>query len=151
MSGINASSSSATHLNNGVDSSTTGFLTGEPVTLTDSVSGADYLWSIALPSGSNALRVGFAGETTNTASFTPDVTGTYTVTVTIDGVTHALRIGAADLAVTPTLAAIRMQPVADSQVATPTAGVTWFYSSTQGALCVKDSNGDVLTVDLTAV
>lgn len=150
MAGINAQSSSSSHTNDGVDSSTTGFLAGEPVTLTDSVSGTIYSWSLSLPNGSNALRVGLSGEDEATAYFTPDVTGTYTATLIVDGVTHVLRIGAVDIAVTPTLAGVRLQPVANSQIPTPIAGVTFFYSSTEDAFAVKDSSGDVFTVDLTA-
>lgn len=151
MAGINASSSTAAHINNGVDSTASGFIVGEIVALTDSVSGTDYRWSLSAPSGSNALRVGFAGEDESAASFTPDVSGTYTVTVVVDGTTHVLRISAANLALTNQIEGLRLQPVADSQIPTPSTGGTVYWSSTQGALALKDSSGDVFTINVTAV
>ncbi len=151
MAGINAASATTTFTNTGVDVSTSGFIVGEPVTLTDSVSGSVYLWTISLPSGSSALRVGFAGETTSSASFTPDVSGTYTVSVSIDGTTHHLRISAANIALTNTVEGLRLQPIADARVPTPSTGATIYYSSTQDALAMKDTAGDVFTIDTTAV
>ncbi len=151
MAGINASSSTTVFTNTGIDASTSGFLSGEIIALTDSISGTDYLWALSVPSGSNALRVGFAGETDATAYFTPDVSGVYTVTLVVDGVTHVLRIAAANIALSNTLEGIRLQPVTDAQIPTPPAGATFYWSSTQGALSMKDSAGDVFTVDVTAV
>lgn len=152
MAGINASSSSKSHTNTGEDVAVSGFIAGEVIELTDSISGTDYLWTVALPSGSSAARVGFAGEDESSASFTPDVSGTYTVSVVIDGVTHHLRIGVARLAFTNAVEGVRLTPVTDSQVPTPATGLTEFCGADHGnVLCVKDANGDVFTVDVTAV
>lgn len=151
MAGITATSSTGSHIASTADASTSGFITGETVTLVTSPTGTVYSWSLSLPSGSSALRVGFAGETSASASFTPDVSGTYTATVNVDGTTYVLRISAANIAVTNTLEGVRLQPVTDAQVPTPSSGVTVYYSSTQSALCVKDAEGDVFEVDLTAV
>ncbi len=151
MAGINASSSTTTFTNTRVDASTSGFIVGEQITLTDSVSGAAYLWTLSPPSGSNALRVGFAGETTASASFTPDVSGTYTVTLVVDGTTHQLRIAAANIALTNTVEGLRLQPVTDARVPAPSTGGTIYWSSTQDALALKDSEGTVFTVNVTEV
>ena len=151
MAGITATASTGSHAASGVDASASDFITGEIVTLVTSPTGTVYSWSLSLPSGSNALRVGFAGETTATASFTPDVSGTYTATVNVDGTTYVLRIAAANIALTNTVEGLRLQPIADARVPTPSTGATVYYSSTQGALAMKNSAGAVFTIDKTAV
>lgn len=151
MAGITASASSTSHAASGATATASDFLCGEAVELTASPTGTDYLWSLALPSGSNAARVGFAGEDEDTASFTPDVSGTYTVTVTVDGTTYTLALDASNIANTSQVEGLRLQPVADSRQPTPTTGAVLYWSSTQNALAIKDSAGDVFTVDVTAV
>lgn len=143
MSGISAVAATTTHAASGPDVSVSGYLTGEQVVLTTSPTGSDYLWSLAAPSGSNAARLRFAGEDTATASFTPDVPGIYAVNVTVDGTVYALRLSVTQLAQSTALEALRLLPVADSQIAVPTVGVALYYSSTQAALSIKGTDGVV--------
>jgi hypothetical protein len=64
----------------------------------------------------------------------------------VSGTTYILRISVTQLAVSYALEALRLSPVADSQVATPATGVALYYSSTQSALCTKNSAGTVTPV-----
>lgn len=151
MAGITATATTGSHAASGADATASGFICAEAVTLVTSPTGTTYAWSLSLPSGSNAGRVGFAGETSASASFTPDVSGAYTVSVDVDGTTYILRITAANIALTNTVEGLRLQPVADSRMPAPSSGATLYWSSTQNALAIKDSAGAVSTVDVTAV
>lgn len=151
MAGITATASTGSHAASGIDATATGFIAGEPVTLVTSPTGTVYSWSLSLPTGSNAARVGFAGATSASASFTPDASGVYTASVDVDGTTYILRVTVANIALTSTIEGVRLQPVADAQIPTPSSGATLYWSSTQDALVIKDSAGDVSTVDVTAV
>jgi len=146
MAGINASAASKTHAASGADVAVSGFITGEQVSLTATPGGTNYTWTISLPSGSSALRVGFAGDDTASAAFTPDVPGLYAVTAIVDGATYFLRLSVTQLAVSYALEALRLSPVANSQVPAPAVGGALFWSADSGALCVKDSAGTVRTV-----
>jgi|1185.fasta_scaffold03947_3 hypothetical protein len=149
MSGITAISSTTTHAASGADVSVAGYLTGDQIALMTSPTGTDYQWAISLPSGSNALRAGLAGDDTATASFTPDAPGVYAVSVTVDGTVYILRIGVTMLAQSTALEALRLLPVTDSQIATPSLGAALYYSSTRNALAMKGTDGVVHTVNLT--
>jgi hypothetical protein len=151
MAGIVAVASSSTHADDGADAVAVGFITGEQIKLTANPVGADYLWALAIPSTSNAARSRISGEEEKTAYFTPDAAGVYAVTVNVDGTTYILRLTVTQLAQSTALEALRLSPVADSQVAVPAAGAALYWSSTQDALALKDATGDVFTVDLTAV
>jgi hypothetical protein len=150
MAGITAIAASKTHAASGADVSDSGYITGETVALTTSPTGTNYLWSLAAPSGSNAARLRFAGEDTATASFTPDVAGIYAVAVVVDGTTYMLRLSVTQLAASTVLEALRLTPVADSQIAAPAVGHALYFSSTQNTLALKDSSGNVFKVNLTA-
>lgn len=66
-------------------SSRTDMVVGQLVTLTDPANGAGtYLWELIVPPGSASVLVGAA---TSTATFTPDIEGTYLVFLTVDAVT----------------------------------------------------------------
>jgi hypothetical protein len=146
MAGINAIAGSATHAASGVDVAVSGFVTGETIALTAAPTGTDYQWALSAPSGSNALRVGLAGTDEAAAAFTPDVAGLYAVSVVVDGTTYILRLSVTQLVQSYALEALRFSPVADSQVPTPATGVALYFSSTQGALTIKDTSGDTHTV-----
>lgn len=149
MAGIVAAAASKTHAASGADVSDSGFITGEQVALSVTPTGTDYQWALAIPSGSSSARVRFSGDDTATASFTPDVAGIYSVSVVVDGTTYILRLSVTQLAQSTTLEALRLIPVADSQVPAPAVGVAVYYSSTRSALVVKDTSNTVRTVTLT--
>jgi hypothetical protein len=151
VAGITAAASTTSHAASGATATASGFICGEVITLTATPTGTDYAWSLSLPSGSSAGRVGFAGDDEAAATFTPDVDGTYTVTVDVDGTVYTLTLSAVNLAVTNSVQGVRLSPVADAQIPTPAAGATVYWSSTQDALALKDSSGDVFTVGVTAV
>jgi hypothetical protein len=151
MAGISAVSSSKTFAAGGVDVAASGFLTGDQVALTTSPTGTNYQWALSRPSGSNALRGALSGDDEAKAAFTPDVAGIYAVSVTVDGTVYILRLSVTMLAQSTTLEALRLTPVADSQVPAPAVGHALYSSSTQGSLAVKNAAGAVFTVNLTAV
>lgn len=143
MAGINAAASTTTFSASSADAAASGFITGDQVVLTTAPTGTDYQWSLAIPSGSNALRVRFSGDDTATASFVPDVAGIYAIGVVVDGTTYTLRLSVTQLAVSTALEALRLQPVTDSQIAVPVVGCALYFSSTQGALAIKGTDGVV--------
>lgn len=149
MAGIVAVSSSQTHSPASADDTASGYITGDQIVLTTNPTGTNYSWALSSPSGSNALRVRFAGDDQPSASFVPDVSGVYSVVAVVDGVTYTLRLSVTQLAQSTALEALRLLPVADSQVPPPPVGVALYYSSTQGALAVKDPSNTVKKVTLT--
>lgn len=151
MAGITATASTTSHAASGATATAGGFICGEQVALTATPTGTVYAWTLSLPSGSSAARVGFAGEDESEASFTPDISGTYTISVDVDGTVYTLTLSVVNLAASNSLEALRLSPVADAQIPTPAVGCTLYWSSTQDALSVRDSNGDVFTIDLTVV
>lgn len=151
MSGITAVSSTKTHAASGVDVADSGFITGDAIALTASPTGTNYQWSLARPSGSNAARGALSGDASATAAFTPDAAGIYAISVTVDGVVYILRLSVAQLVQSTTLEALRMTPVADSQVPPPAVGHALYFSSTQNTIALKNAAGAVFTVNLTAV
>jgi hypothetical protein len=153
VAGILANSASATMTTGTVDGAVSGRITGEPIRLTTNPTGATYSWALGLPSGSNAARAGLDDATAAGPSFTPDIAGLYVATCTVDGVTaYTLRVAVVRLAASNFLEAGRLSPVTDAQIPTPAVGLTYYCGSDHAnALCVKDSAGDVFTVDVTAV
>jgi hypothetical protein len=133
-----------------VDTSVTGYLTGEAVTLTTTPTGSSYAWTLSAPGGSTRTRLNV--DDMASVRFTPDVAGYYVITCTVSGVTvYVMRLAAISTGVVSTVDGLRLVPLEDTQVPTPSLGVTLFYSSDQDALSIKDSSGDVFTVDVTAV
>jgi hypothetical protein len=151
MAGIVAVASSSTHTDSGVDEVAVGFIVGEQIRLTANPVGTDYLWAHSIPSTSNAARSRLSGEDEATAYFTPDAAGVYGIALIVDGTAYILRITVTQLAQSTALEALRLSPVADSRIAVPAAGAALYWSATQNALAIKDADGDVFTVDLTAV
>ncbi len=132
--------------------SRSGYIVGEQITLSVSPSASSYSWAQAIPSASAPARSRLSETDQSTAKFTPDVGGTYVVTCLVDGVTsYTLVLTVTNTAVVDLAEVLRLSPVRDSQVASPTLGLALYFSSTQDALTVKDPDGNLFTVDLTAV
>lgn len=153
MAGILANSASHTMV--GGDTSAndveSGYITGEQIVLGANPTGTTYSWGQSLPVGSTPARSALSSSSSAAPTFTPDVAGEYVITCTVDGVTsYVIRLSVE--AVTPAIAtgAFRLLPRTNASVPTPTTGATLFYSSDEDAVCVKDTGGDVSTVDLTA-
>jgi hypothetical protein len=83
-------------------------------------------------------------------SFYIEVAGVYVVTCTVDGTAYTLTLTATEPAVATIRNAINFPAVADANVPTPVSGATMYYSSDEDALVIKDTAGDVSTVDVTA-
>jgi hypothetical protein len=133
------------------DNSVSGRVTGEMCTLTVSPSADDLTWTIGQPSSSSRARSALSAETGASVSFTPDSAGVYLITCTADGTDYVLRISVTSTAISHLVEAIRLSPKTDASIPAPSAGMMLYYSSDQDALCVKDTDDDVFTVDLTAV
>ena len=152
MAGITAASISATVASGdtAADKNATGFIKGERVTLATSPTGTSYSWGIAWPSDATA-RSNLTSTTAAAPSFLLEKAGYYTIDCTVDGTDYKLRISVTEPAVATVRNAVNYQPVADTNVPTPVAGVTVYYSSTQSALAYKDTAGDIYTIDSTVV
>jgi len=154
MAGILANSAAHTMVSGDTSPSDveSGYVTGQQVTLTTFPTGTTYVWGLAIPAGSASARSGLSSATAASPTFTPDVAGEYVVTCVVNGSTsYVIRCSVAAVAATNLVGAIRFMPMTDSSVPTPSTGVSLYYSSTQSALAIKDANGDVSTVDVTAV
>lgn len=155
MAGIVALSASVTMTSGAtaVDKTVTGYIRNERVTLgTYPLASSSYLWSLGLPSGSSAAKAVLTDSTSSTPAFTPDIGGTYTIGVTVDGTTtYAMRLTALDTAASEPAEALRFTPRTDAQIAAPSAGAVVYYSSTQAGMCLKTSTGAVRKFTTTAV
>ena len=153
MAGIIANSASVTigAGSTSADNTQAGYLNQEQVTCSTTPTGSAYVWSLAKPSGATS-KSDLSSTTAASVTFTPDVAGYYVITCVVDSTTtYILRISVTDTVASTAREAIRLQPKTDAQIATPSSGVALYYSSDQGALCIKDAAGDVSTVDLTPV
>ena len=153
MAGILANSASKTMASGDTSAanSVTGYITGERVTLTTTPTGSAYVWALATPTGS-AAGVDLSAPDGASVYFRPDVEGTYVASVTVDSVTvYTIMLSVVASAVAEVSGATHYLPRTDASVPTPSTGVTLYYSSTQSALCQKDSAGAVSTINKTAV
>lgn len=154
--GILANSATVAHSSSSADDTNTGYISGERVTLT--ISGAPattYQWSMAIPSTSATARSALSNTAVASPSFLPDVAGFYVLTcvATTAGVptTYILRISVRQSSVATAVEALRLMPIADALVPAPPVGCALYFSEEQGTLCMKLANGDIHTVDSTAV
>lgn len=132
------------------DSSVTGYVSGDAITLTTTPTGTSYAWTLSSPGGSE--RASLNDDDAASVRFIPDVEGFYVVTCTVSGSTvYVLRIEVAEIGEVNSISALRFQPLTDAQVPAPATGVTLYYSSTQSSLAIKLTNGNVETIDSTAV
>lgn len=150
MAGIVATS--ATTNNSGdtaVDKAVAGYLTSEQVALTTDPTGTSYAWTLSSPAGSSTAVL----TSTSAASpkFTPDVEGLYAITCDVDGTQYVMRLSVVNIGTVATIGALRLQPLTDNQVPTPTTGQTLYYSSTQSSLAIKKTDGSVETLNTTSV
>lgn len=145
MAGILANSASKTMLagDTATDKAVSGYLVGEQVTLTVTPSGAAFAWSMARPvegTGRSDLSAGTGAS----VKFTPDAEGYYTITCLVDSVTsYTIRIATVAIGTVTDVAAARHQALLNSQIPTPSVGLTLFNSSDAGGLAVKGSDGNV--------
>lgn len=153
MSGILWNSASKTMVggDTAATNSITGCIAGEEVTLSVTPTGTTYLWGLAKPSASTA-RCDLSSDTDPSVTLVPDVEGNYVVTCLVDSTTvYVLQAAVVSVGTVQVVSVIRLLPLADSQVSTPATGLALYYSTTQSAPAVKDSAGNVSTIDLTAV
>lgn len=145
MAGILGNSVSVVMTTSTTDQIQSGYVTGEQILLSTTPAGLSYLWSASVPQGSAAGRSAIVGVTD--PKIVPDVPGTYLVTCLVNGATfYQLRLTVTALSVSQSTQATRYSPVTDASVPAPAAGVCLYYSSTQGALCVKNPDGSVHVV-----
>lgn len=150
MAGIKANSASFTMVDGdtAVDKSVSGRITGEQIVLTTTGSPATFSWAIAKPAGST-VRADLSDDDGSSVTFSPDVEGTYLITCVVDGsTTYNIRIGCVNISVVGSIGALRFTPIANSQVPTPAAGVTIYYSSDSASLVQKDSTGTVSEIQV---
>lgn len=144
MAGISAVSASKSAAASGADVAVTGFLVGERIALSTTPTGNGYQWAMAAPSDSAPARSALDDDTDGAPTFIPDVAGYYVLSVTVDGsTTYVLRIAVASVATVRVGEVLHLLPLADSQVSTPQAGVSFYYSTDAGKAVVKDTTGTV--------
>ena len=152
MAGILAisSSKSMTAGETAVNDVESGYLTNEQIALSTTPTGSSYAWALAIPSGSTVARSGLSSETASGPTFTPDVEGEYVVTCVVDSTTtYTLRCTVVATSVVSIIGSMRLLPRTDASVPTPSTGETMYYSSDQSSYAVKDSSGNVYTLDKT--
>lgn len=126
-----------------------GFLLNEEIALTTNPAGTLHGWALARPAASGSAALD--DDDAATAHFIPDVAGTYVATCNVDGTVFRLVMDVAQQSVSTVVEALRLPPRSDESVAAPTIGYALYNSSTQGSLAVKNSDGDVFTIELTPV
>lgn len=151
MAGIIATSATTNNsASTGVDSSVSGYLTGEPITLTATPSGTVYSWVLSRPSGS--ARAVLTSATAAGPQFTPDVAGFYVAVLTLDATTtYVLRIQVVALGDALDVSTVRCMAITDAQAPTPATGANLYYSTTQNSLAIKKPDSSVETINTTAV
>lgn len=145
MAGITAVSATKT-LDSGsttADNTATGFVSKEQISLGLTGSPLSALWSLSKPNGSgSACRLD--DESSLRPSFSPDVEGTFVASCLVDGATiYVLRFAIVNIATTSAISAIHFLPRSNSQIPTPSSGVTVFFSSDSGVMSQKSSAGTV--------
>jgi hypothetical protein len=149
--GILANSASSTQTSSGADASVSGYVVNERIVLTTNPTGTDYVWALGGPANTTVARSALSAETGASVTFTPDVSGYWVATCTVDSTTtYVLRISVENTAISQLVEAVRFSPKSDSSVPTPAVGQTMYFSSDQDALVVKDSAGDIFPVELGA-
>lgn len=144
MAGILSNSISVTMTSGTPDNTTSGFLSGEMITLTTLPTGADYVWAITKPSTSGA-RSDLSDSAGFAVTFTPDAPGYYSVQCTVDAVTaYILRIAVSSIGAIADRSIVRFTPLATAQVPVPVAGVSVFSDSVTGLLSQKSPSGVLL-------
>lgn len=148
MAGILAQSASVTTTSGqtSVDNTFTGFVTGERITLSTSPTGTDYSWGQSIPSASAQARSELSSLTAAAPTFTPDVAGTYVVTVDVDGTDYVLRLTVQAASIAEPVEAVRYSPRGDATIPAPAAGFSVYYSSTQSGLLAKDPDGQLVPI-----
>lgn len=126
-----------------VDNSVIGFVSKEQISLGLTGSPTTALWSISKPINSGSYCT-ISDENSVNPVFTPDVEGIFTVSCLVDGsTTYILRFSIVNIAVTSAISAIHFLPCLNSQIPTPSSGVTVFFSSESGQMSKKSTNGTV--------
>ena len=144
--GILANSVSVTMSSSTADDVSSGYVTGERITLTTSPTGTNYVWSHGTPSASARARSALSDTTGASVDFFPDAGGTYTVQCDVDGTVYLLRLTVQDASVSENVEALRLSPRGDTTVPAPALGFALYYSADQATLVVKAPNGDILPV-----
>jgi parallel beta-helix repeat protein len=126
-----------------VDNSQAGFVQAEQVTLTTTPApaGATYVWGLASPTSSAPARAFLSSTTAASPTLVPDVAGDYSITCVVNSTTtYVLRITVAAVVIADAAqSAIRMPPVLNATIPTPSASETLFHSSDSSRMAVKDS------------
>jgi len=144
--GILANSASVTMTSSSSDAVSTGYVTGEQITLSVNPTGTSYTWGASVPAGSAPGRSRLLGTSDPSPTFVPDVAGTYLITCLVDSTSYVLRATVAALSVSDSTQVIRLSPVGDTTVPPPAAGVSLYFSSDANALVTKAPDGTVTPV-----
>ncbi len=146
MAGITAVSASVT-LSSGstsADNSSSGWVTGERILLGVTPSGSSYAWGQSVPAASTRARSALEDDDILAPGFTPDVGGTYILTVLVSGVTeYTLKLTVQNAAASELEESLRWSPRLDSTITAPTLGLAMFYSDTWENLACKDPSDRV--------
>ena len=151
MAGILANSVSVTMASSATtaDNAIAGFLAGEQITLSTyptAGSGGVYLWGLSKPNGSRTTCL-LSSTTDPAPTLTPDAEGYYVLTCNAGGTSaYVLRASVVAQSSPAQVSALLLLPISNAQVATPATGWVLYGSSTCGAVCTKDSSGNVHVV-----
>lgn len=151
MAGIVATSVTTNNASDtAADKTVSGYLSGEEITLSADPSGSDYTWGLSVPVGS--ARTTLTSATSANPRFTPDVSGYYVVTVTVDSATvYVMRLQSVNVGSVSTVGAVRVLQLTDDQVSAPPTGAALYYSTTQASLAIKRPDDSVETISTTVV
>lgn len=117
-----------------------GYVTGERITLSLDVAGASYQWGVSTPGGSK-LR-GLTNETTATPTIAPDAEGAYVVTCLVGGSTvYTIRLVVTASPPVFFRGGVNSQVLTDPEVPVPVVGATMYFNAATGRWSWKDAAG----------
>ena len=141
MVGILANSASVAMTSGDNPGTSTGYVTGEQITLTLQTEETSYSWSVAKPTNSG-IRAALSAATGTSVTFVPDVQGRYVVTCLASGATtYVLRFEVDQAAAVTVSGAVHWLMRTAASVPTPILGRTMFADSALEKMRLKLPDG----------
>ena len=130
-----------------VTQTVSGYVSSEQITLSTSPTGSTYAWTLSRPSGTT-VRSDLNNEDIAAPKFTPEAEGSYLVTCTVDGSTvYTVQIGVLAASTSNAVQVLRLQPLKNASVATPSDDSVNVYNSYENAaLSLKNDAGTVYEI-----
>lgn len=126
------------------NNSVSGYVVGDPITLSVTPTGTNYQWGEAIPVSSAPARSQLKSPTDASPSFIPDVAGQYVITVVVDLITtYVIQIAVVDISPVTFTGGLEMPAVSDVSIPSPSVGLTVYNSIQHSGFVTKDPSGTI--------